>query len=213
MADDPARVALRTIGERLRQLRVANGMSLRDAAAAADLSPSFISLVERGETEIAISRLIRLADSYGIVVADLLDNVHEPAIEFVPAGEAHEIPRAGDDVVVAYLSSPSWSMQPFLVKLHSGARLESLAHNVEEFLYCIEGRPQMTVAGDVRDMAPGDTLFLPAHVEHSYANPGKEPAVLIGAIRRLEKGDRRPVPRAHSQKAKRVASGEFDGQL
>lgn len=212
MADDPSRATLRTIGERLRQIRVARGMSLREAASSAGLSPSFISLVERGETEIAISRLIRLADSYDIVVADLLDNVHEPAVEFVAAGEAHEIPRAGDDVVVAYVGSPSWSMQPFLVRLLPGARLDSLAHSVEEFLHCLEGYPHMIVGGLPQPMSPGDTLFVPAHVEHSYTNPGGEGAVLIGAIRRHEVGDHQAVPRAHVERARRAARGALDGK-
>ncbi len=200
MANDPAKMALHTIGERLRQLRIAKGMSLRDAATAAGLSASFISLVERGETEIAISRLIRLADTYGIVVADLLDNVHEPAVEFVPAAAAHEIPRAGDEVIVSYLASPSWTMQPFLVRLQPGARLDSLSHTAEEFLHCVSGQPTLIVAGEKQPLSPGDTLFLPPHVEHCYTNPGSEPATLVGAIRREESGDHAVVPRAHGAK-------------
>lgn len=200
MANDPGKVALRMIGERLRQLRIAKGMSLRDAATTAGLSASFISLVERGETEIAISRLIRLADTYDIVVADLLDNVHEPAVEYVPAASAHEIPRAGDEVIVSYLASPSWTMQPFLVRLLPGAHLDSLSHAAEEFLHCVSGQPTMIVGGEKRPLSPGDTLFLPPHAEYSYTNPGAQPAVLVGAVRREKSGDHAVVPRAHGAK-------------
>jgi transcriptional regulator with XRE-family HTH domain/mannose-6-phosphate isomerase-like protein (cupin superfamily) len=197
MTEDPYKLALRTIGERLRRLRLAKGMSLRQAARTARLSPSFISMIERGETEIAISRLIRLADSYGVVVADLLDNVHEPAVEYTPAGQGHDIPHLLDEVVVSYLSSPSWSMQPFIVRLQPGALLKALSHPGEEFLYCIEGQPKMVVSGDERPLSAGDTLYLPAHAVHTYSNPGDGVAVILGAVRRQESGDQHVVPRAH----------------
>jgi quercetin dioxygenase-like cupin family protein len=40
----------------------------------------------------------------------------------------------------------------------------------------------MTVDGQTFRMKPGDTLFLPEHAEHSYANPGRRNAVLVGAV-------------------------------
>lgn len=126
---------LKAIGERLHRVRLQRHMSLRDVAAAAGLSPSFVSLVERGETEIAISRLIRLADACGVVLVDLLDTVHEPAVEFVPGEQGRHVPRDEDDVEVIYLASPSWSMQPFKVELGPGATLDSLAHPTEEFVH------------------------------------------------------------------------------
>lgn len=197
MAGVQSKVVLRTIGERLRQLRLANGMSLRQAALRAHLSPSFLSLLERGDTEIAVSRLIRLADAYGIVAADLLDNVHEADVEYVPAGYGHDIPHASDEVVVSYLASPSWSMQPFLVQMQPGASLAGLSHPGEEFLFCLEGGPTMIVNGEERTLGAGDTLYLPAHVEHTYANHSGAVAVLVGAVRRQETGDRHVVPQAH----------------
>lgn len=173
------------------------GLTLRQAAHAAKLSPSFVGMVERGETEIAVSRLIRLADCYGIVVADLLDNVHEREVEFTPAGSGHEIPHAHEQVVVTYLASPSWSMQPFLVQLRPKTTLEALSHPGEEFLYCVEGSPTLIVGGEEKGLSPGDTLYLPARVEHTYSNPADDVAVIVGAVRRQETGDSETIPLGH----------------
>ena len=186
---------LKAIGERLRRVRLQRHMSLRDVATAAGLSPSFVSLVERGETEIAISRLIRLADACGVVLIDLLDTVRDPAVEFVPAEQGRHVPRDDDGVEVIYLASPSWSMQPFKVELGPGATLDSLAHPTEEFVHCVSGLPTMTVLGEERQLRPGDTLVLPAFAEHTYGNRADEPAVLVGAVRRPEPAAQQPARR------------------
>jgi transcriptional regulator with XRE-family HTH domain len=159
-------------------------MSLRDAAAAADLSPSFIGLVEKGETEIAISRLIRLADAYGAVVADLLADVHEPQVEYVPIDDALSVPTNVDGVEILYLASPSWPMEPFLVRLEPGARLTGLRHAAEEFVHCVDGHPTLHVATLAQTMEPGDTISVPSLAEHAYINETEVKAVLVGAVRR-----------------------------
>lgn len=208
MGEETGIAAMKAIGERLKRFRLERGMSLREAASTAGLSPSFVSMVERGAAEIAVSRLIRLADVYGVVVADLMDNVHEPAIEFVPADEAHHIPRGVDDVEIIYLSSPSWTMQPFLVRLHPGSSLDSLVHATEEFVHCVSGTPTMVVMGGERAMKVGDTLFLPPHAEHTYMNPGGDEAVLLGAVRRPEHGAPPPGSRRRGRPQRAAAGGD-----
>ncbi len=176
------------IGRRLKALRQDRQMSLRDAGNVAGLSPSFIGLVERGETEIAISRLIRLADAYGCVVADLLADVHEPRVEYMPISQALSMPTNVQGVEILYLASPSWPMEPFMVRLEPHARLEGLRHNSEEFLHCITGTPALRVGDQVQPLAPGDTIFVPRLAEHAYLNEADQSAVLLGAVHR-ESGD------------------------
>lgn len=169
-------------------------MSLREAASRAGLSASFIGLVERGETEIAISRLIRLADAYGAVVAELLADVHEPRVEFVSAQQALQVDTHVVGVEILYLASPSWSMEPFLVRLEPEARLTGLSHASEEFIHCTDGHPTLVVAQLEFVMLPGDTLCIPPMAEHAYLNDSSARAVLIGAVQRLERENRETEP-------------------
>ena len=189
-------VVLREIGKRLRALRIQRGVSLREAARLADMSSSFLGMLERGSTAVAISRLISLADVYGVSVADLLANVGEPDTEFMAGPDALVAPTESDDVSISYLSSPSWSMQPFLVRLQPGAHLESLSHSAEEFVHCMSGSPTIVVSGREYPMAPGDTLFLRASAKHAYVNDTRGIAILLGAVRRSpDGGPTHPVPR------------------
>jgi transcriptional regulator with XRE-family HTH domain len=173
------------IGAKLRAMRRDRGMTLAEAAAASGLSRSFISMVESGSSEIAVSRLIRLADAYGALVADLLADVHGTATaEFVASGEGHVVPGRPDGVTVEYLASGSWPVQPFRVSLPEGGTLENLVHPGAEFLHCVAGSLVLTVAGSEYPMSPGDTIVIPDHAEHSYRNTGGGEATLIGGVER-----------------------------
>lgn len=166
-------------------------MSLRDAGAEAQLSPSFISELERGETEIAITRLMRLADVYGVSVSDLLSGVGETTAGlYVPSDECRRT-VAGDDLVeILYPPAPRGFTQPFRLILHPGAVHGGFVHANEEFHHCIQGRPRITVGEETIEMRPGDTVFVPANEVHAWDNSSRPRAVLVGAVIRTEDGMR-----------------------
>lgn len=184
VAEESQAASLRQIGERLREMRQQRNLTLSQAARAAEISPSFLGMLERGTSTVSISRLLALASVYEVSIADLLANVGEPRTEFVRSSEGLVAPVDSDDVTIVYLSSPSWSMQPFMVRLEPGAHLESLSHAAEEFVHCISGSPTMIVdQTEEFAMSPGDTLFLPPGVVHTYINDTRGIAVLLGAVR------------------------------
>jgi transcriptional regulator with XRE-family HTH domain len=65
-------LALDGLGDRLRCARIAADLSLADLAAATGLSSSFLSLVEKGKSDISLGRLARLVDGLGITLTQLM---------------------------------------------------------------------------------------------------------------------------------------------
>jgi len=175
------RVAL---GVRLRALRQARGMSLRDAAKAAGLSSSFIRLVERGGTEIALSRLIRLVDTYGAVVVELLSDVIERKTELISLADGVSSQVVDDGVVVTYLARRWWSMEPFVMTMQQGSQLKDLCHSTDEFVHCVAGNFLLTIGEVSYRMKEGDTAFIPGFTDHAYYNDGTETVSVIGAERK-----------------------------
>jgi mannose-6-phosphate isomerase-like protein (cupin superfamily) len=49
----------------------------------------------------------------------------------------------------------------------------------EELYFFTAGRGRLRVAGEWRDVGPGDCAVLPPGVEHKLENPGAEPLVLL----------------------------------
>jgi transcriptional regulator with XRE-family HTH domain len=63
----------RRVGETVKALRVANSLTQEEIASAINLKKSTFSRMERGEFEITLSRLVELADFFGVTVVSLID--------------------------------------------------------------------------------------------------------------------------------------------
>jgi transcriptional regulator with XRE-family HTH domain len=60
------------LGQQFRALRRSRGLSLTEVATATDISSSFLSLFEKGKSDIAFGRLARLVAFFGISITDLI---------------------------------------------------------------------------------------------------------------------------------------------
>src|SRR5688500_16764006 len=67
-------------GERLRRLRHLRGYSLEDVARATNISISFLSVVEAGKSDIAISRLMKLVKLYEASVLEVVEPVSDDRV-------------------------------------------------------------------------------------------------------------------------------------
>ena len=63
---------LRALGRRVRILRLMREMTQDDLAAAAGMSRSFVSLIEKGTHGVDVVRLLRLAAALDVPLAELL---------------------------------------------------------------------------------------------------------------------------------------------
>jgi transcriptional regulator with XRE-family HTH domain len=68
----PPDEALVAFGLRVRQLRAARGLSQEALAGAAGLDRSYVGGVERGERNIALLNIFRLAEALGVAPNELL---------------------------------------------------------------------------------------------------------------------------------------------
>ena len=65
---------LSTIGRNIRQLRISRSLTLQGLADQTNLSPSMLSLLERGKTGPSIGTLVVIAASLGAQMSDLMDH-------------------------------------------------------------------------------------------------------------------------------------------
>ncbi|MCX5355705.1 XRE family transcriptional regulator (plasmid) [Streptomyces mirabilis] len=160
------------IGSRLRELRVARGLSLRALARATGMSATLLSQVERNVTEPSLSTLRKLTHAYGIHMADLF---------------------AGERAYTSVLSRPG--ERPFVISSQSGIRYERLtpANAVLEVLrvvlqpgeatsvepwdrqsvqcaYVVSGTLSAETPGSLRAVEAGEAITFPAGLTHRYLN-------------------------------------------
>lgn len=66
-----------TLGQKLRELRHHKGFKLNEVAEGADLSISFISLIERDKASISVENLLKLANYYDVRLYQIFQDIEE----------------------------------------------------------------------------------------------------------------------------------------
>jgi transcriptional regulator with XRE-family HTH domain len=168
----------RALGERLHALRRGRQLSRREVAAGVGVSASFLGMVERGETDVALARFLRLADFFGVSIAELLEQdgqVEPPAIERFADADAAER-GAGVDYRILRRRDP----QLIAVTLEPGARFSDLrSHRGEDVWLVLAGRPTFLYGSRRYPVEEGHVVTFAGSVEHGLANDGEAPARLV----------------------------------
>lgn|SRR4051812_27949407 len=77
--DTPERETFaRAVGARIRELRLADGLTGADIAAGAGISRAFVTDLEYGRSQITLEVAVRIADILGVDIRDLMVGVVRP---------------------------------------------------------------------------------------------------------------------------------------
>jgi transcriptional regulator with XRE-family HTH domain len=170
------------LGERLRELRTERGMTLADLAERTGISISFLAHVEKGKSDIGVSRLRRIVDAYGMTMVDLFppDNA-EPDV--VRASELRQPPDTDGVHVYLLTAAPQRTIQPLLVEWEPGATMEYHPEEGEEFLHMLQGTLRIAMAtGEVLVVKRGDSVYLARSTVREYTNVGTSTARNISVL-------------------------------
>jgi DNA-binding transcriptional MerR regulator len=167
------------LGPALRRIRRERGLTLEQAGALTDLSPSFLSAVELERTGIAQESLLRLVKAYEITVESILRQSGRRVARLKRADKRRAIRHHG--VKMERLVDGDAMMDPSLLKVAPGADGGgSYSHEGEEFLFVLEGAFEITLnETEHYRLEPGDTLYFPSHIGHRWRNPGPESASVL----------------------------------
>ena len=169
----------RLLGARLQGLRKMKRLSLQEVAQEVNLSRSFLSLVERGQTDLSLSRFSRLTEFYGVHPSELLlemgSQFREPEIENI--ADARTIDR-GDGVEYRVLRADH--PQIVLARLAPGAKFEDLrAHQGEDYWVVQRGTVSLEYGGKEYKLREGQTVRFSGTLPHGFSNIGNTPAELF----------------------------------
>jgi transcriptional regulator with XRE-family HTH domain len=176
------------LGSRLRELRHARGLSLSTVADQTGLSRSFLSLVENDRSDIALSRLLRITELYGIPLGKLFEDVDEGPVHVTRAREARLLRTREHGATIHILSAyTGQKFEPYRIRLEPGSRLSSLRHAGDEFATVLQGAVRLTIwsradAASTYDLGADDVVYFAGNLHHTYENVGRDEAVIIGAI-------------------------------
>ncbi|WAL63204.1 XRE family transcriptional regulator [Amycolatopsis cynarae] len=171
--EHPSGALEQIIAQRVREFRLAKGVSMTELARRTGMSKAMLSKIENAQTSCSLSTLSRLAETLDVPVTALFRGVDaEREAVFTPAGRGSQIVRRGSDVGHLYqllgaLHGEHKRIEPLLVTLTEASEVFPLfQHPGTEFLYVLEG---VMVYGHGRaryEMRPGDSLVFDGEGPH-----------------------------------------------
>lgn len=187
--DEPVQ---RAVGRRIRQIREAQGLSLKALAARCQLSLNAISRIERGDSSPTVSSLHRLAAALDVPITDFFGS--DRGQSSVLLRRADRLRTRGEGAMLESLGSglPGQRLAPFLLTLLPGAASspQPIQHAGEEFALCVAGEVDYSVGERQHRLEAGDTLLFHADQPHLCRNNGLEQATVLFVIRAPEEESR-----------------------
>jgi transcriptional regulator with XRE-family HTH domain len=173
------------LGPRIRALRQARNITLRELASRAGVTESFLSQVEREVTSPSIASVQRIARGLDLAIAELF-------VEEVPHGR---VVRRADRRRIAYpgllavdeflTSGLDGRLQVILSTIEPGGGTgdEPYAHESdEEVVIVLSGRLELWVGGEHHVLEEGDTVTYSSRLPHRNVNSGDTTAVVLFCV-------------------------------
>ena len=158
--------------------------------------------VEQGAVNPSVGTLLRVSDALGVGLPTLVEPPQATPVRVIRSGEGATLwssEAGGRGVLVAGTEPPDvvelwdWTLAP-------SDRHASEPHTAgtRELVQVQEGSVVLEIDSQVITLAAGDAVTFPGDLEHSYANPGDEPARFTLTVFEpgVGSGPRRAAPHA-----------------
>jgi XRE family transcriptional regulator, regulator of sulfur utilization len=165
-------------GTRVRRLRAAMDLSLRDLTERSGVSAPMLSQVERGETSPTLAVAERIAGGLELTLSQLLRLDETDGVSVVRASERR---RGGGRRHSYEVLTPPLPGLRAEVSLHTLAPGASTAEpgdppmhepGSRETAVVLEGRVRLECGGVAHDLEVGDAVTFDADLPHHFENPG-----------------------------------------
>jgi transcriptional regulator with XRE-family HTH domain len=177
------------IGPRVRALREAMDLSLRDLAERSGVSAPMLSQVERGETSPTLQIASRIAAGLELRLSQLLRLDEQGVVSIVRAGERR---RGGGASGHAFeILTPPLPGQRAELSRHvlapgakTGGKGDPPMHEPgsREIALVEAGTVALHVDGAIHELKEGDSVVFDADLPHHFENPGPGEAALLAVV-------------------------------
>ena len=179
------------LGPRVRALREAMDLSLRDLAQRCGVSAPMLSQVERGETSPTLAVATRIAGGLDLRLSQLLRLDEGGTVAIVRADERRvgtSSPGSGHHAEILTPPLPGQraelSRHVLAPRALTGGPGDPPMHEPgsRETALVDEGSVVLEIDGERHELAAGDCVTFDADLSHHFENPGTDEAVLLAVV-------------------------------
>ncbi len=172
------------MGEKIRNIRKTQGLSLSVLAEMIGKTSSYLSQVERGLAEPSITALREISKALKVPIFYFLieDQKHNAVVR----KEDRKVLRFPGSNLTFELISPDLEhdIEMIEARLKPGSSTldKPLSHNGEEVSIVVEGEMEITIGSDIYKLKKGDSIYYNANLPHKITSIGENDLVFISAI-------------------------------
>ncbi len=175
-------------GVRVRALREARGLSLRDLAARSGVSAPMLSQVERGGTSPTLAVANKIANGLGLSLSQLLRLDEGQFVAVVRRAERSVTSRNGhrfEDLTPPLPGQrASVTLHILNAKARTGGAGDPTLHapGSRETAVVQSGRIALVIDGERYELDEGDAVTFDADLPHHFENPGRAAASFLAVV-------------------------------
>ena len=183
------------VGQRLKAVRMAQGLSQRQLASRAGVTNSMISLIEQNCTSPSIASLKLILDAVPMTFSEFfsIEKADEgkfvfrnsELIEVNPSTVIGTGPEGMSDAIsfrqVGDASKHAIQMLHERYAPGADTGVELYTHEAEEAGIVISGEIELTVGQATETLRAGDAYLFDSRLPHRFRNTGSEPCVIVSA--------------------------------
>jgi transcriptional regulator with XRE-family HTH domain len=176
------------VGERVKSLREAMDLSLRDLAERSGVSAPMLSQVERGETSPTLAIAGRIASGLELTLSQLLRLDEGRHVVVTRAGGRRRRSRRGHAVEELTPPLPGQRADVSLHTLAAGAATGGAGDppihepGSRETAVVLAGSLDLVIDGEAHKLAEGDTVTFDADLSHHFENNGPAEARMLAVV-------------------------------
>ncbi len=171
-----------TVGRKVRELRSARNLGVRDLAKKSGVSANTLCLIENGKSSPTVSTLQRLARGLHVPITAFFES--EPAhkqVVFTPGDQRPQAAFHSAQLENLGKDLSGSAVQPFVVKLppEAGSGPEMIVHPGHEFVFCLAGLIGYRIDQAVYRLKPGDSLVFASYIPHRWENLSESESQMV----------------------------------
>jgi transcriptional regulator with XRE-family HTH domain len=170
-----------SIGERIKTLRIGQGMTLAELGEKVNLSTSYLSQIERDKTSPSLTTLETIAKSFNVGLRSLFETNDEVAF-VLRTSERTNTPTYRDHVVrqplMPLMGNPEIAVYQITFHSHSAPeQIDQIAG--EEIIYVLDGELTISIGDDQFVLTTGDSIHYDALLIHGWKNESDDYCTII----------------------------------
>jgi len=177
---------MKEIAEKLKAIRLANRMTLKQLANKAGCTDSYLSQLERGHANPSIMILKKIASALQMKVVDFFIEPETDEDEVVLKEKERvniRFKRGDAKIQMLVRNIRNKRMQPFYTTIEPGGGSKgSYSHIGEECGIVLKGELEINLNGKAYRIKENESFYFSSQEPHSWSNPSKKRTIVIWVV-------------------------------